>query len=166
MTDTGEKIKFTSSRFGEIEIPEKDLIHVPEGIIGFQHLTRFALLDTSGGESQFLWLQAVDEPKLAFIITDPLIFVPGYGIDMSEPDLARIGAMQKSPPALFAIVTVPQDNPDSISANLLAPLIFFEKESLMYQVVLEKGNWPIRCPLLEYVPEAGKASNAGGAEPC
>jgi len=148
MSETEKMIEFESARFGKIEIPESDIIHAPEGIIGFPRVTRYALLDPSGGQSLFLWLQAIDEPKLAFIITDPMMFVPGYAIDRAEPDLDRIGVSEKHPPALFAIVTVPPDNPDGITANLLAPLLFFEKDNLLYQIVVERANWSIKEPLM------------------
>ena len=149
MTDTDSKISFSSSRFGSLEIPESRIIRVPEGIIGFPDITRFALLDPSKGESVFLWLQAVDNPDLAFIITDPLAFIPEYVLDLAEPDLQRLDIAAKPPPALFVIVTVPPNNPDNVSINLLAPLLYFESENSLYQIVLEKADWPIRYPLLE-----------------
>jgi flagellar assembly factor FliW len=148
MTDSHQIVRFSSSRFGDIEVPADRLITVPDGIIGFPDFTRYALLDPSGGQSLFLWLHSVDSPDLAFIITDPVPFVPDYRIDASEPDLDRLALAGKEPPALFVIVTVPENDPDMISANLLAPLLFFESDSTLHQIVLEKGNWPLRYHLL------------------
>ena len=148
MTETEPTIRFHSSRFGDLEIPESKIISVPEGIIGFPDSKRYVLLDPSGGESLFLWLHAVDKPDLAFILANPLYFVPDYGIETSEPDLKRLDLLEKSAPALFVIVTVPENNPDGINANLLAPILYFESDNSIHQIVLEKGDWPLRYPLL------------------
>jgi flagellar assembly factor FliW len=149
MTDTDAKISFFSARFGDLEIPLSKIIILPEGIIGFPDSTRFALLDPSDGSSVFLWLQAVDNPDLAFIITNPLLFVPDYILDLSEPDIQRLDIAGKSPPALFSIVTVPPNDPDNVSINLLAPLLYFESENTLYQIVLEIADWPLKYKLLE-----------------
>ena len=141
-------LKFTSSRFGDLEIPEKRIIKAPEGIIGFPGEKRYVLLDPSGGQSAFIWLQSMDRPDLAFVLTDPSAFVSGYEISTDEPDLDRLGIMDKSTPALFVIVTVPKNDPDRINANLLAPLLYFDSEKEIYQVVLEKHDWPLRAYLL------------------
>ena len=80
MNETSRTIRFNSARFGEIEILEEKVISVPEGIIGFPDFRRFALLDPSSGAGLFLWLQAIDSPDLAFVITDPTAFVPDFKI--------------------------------------------------------------------------------------
>ncbi len=148
MTETQPTIRFKSSRFGDLEIPEEKVIRVPDGIIGFQEFKRYVLLDPTGGESLFLWLHCVDDPDLAFVIADPLAFVPGYRIDSSEPDIDRLNVAQKPAPALFVIVTVPPDDPDKINANLIAPLLYFESDNSLYQIILENADWPLRYFLL------------------
>lgn len=148
MFQTGETLSFKSSRFGEVTISRDKVIHVPEGIIGFPEYKSYALLDPSEGSSIFLWLHSVDSPELAFIVTDPRLFVPEYSIDSSEPSLERIGALTKTISALFAIVTIPKDNPDKASINLLAPLLLFD-DNVIYQVVLEKASWPLRHYLIQ-----------------
>ncbi len=148
MTETDPTIRFSSSRFGDLEIPRDKSITVPYGIIGFPDFKRYALLDPSGGQSLFLWLHSMEDPDLAFIITDPLAFIPDYRIESDEPDLKRMGLEGRPAPALFVIVTVPPDDPDGINANLLAPLLYFEDDNTVHQIVLEKGDWSLRHPLL------------------
>lgn len=148
MTDTSQPVRFISSRFGELEIPEQRIISVPEGIIGFPDYTRYALLDPSGGRSLFLWLQAVDAPDLAFIITDPHAFVPDYRIEGAEPDLQRLGIGGEPSPAVFVIVAVPPDNPNHVNANLAAPLVYIESDNTLFQIVLEHGDWPLKHYLI------------------
>jgi flagellar assembly factor FliW len=144
MINTPLMRRFLSSRFGEVEIPENLVIHVPDGIIGFPGYSDFALLDPSGGQSMFLWLQSVDKPELAFIVANPIEIAADYTIDLSEPDLIRLGVAEKNPPALFVIVSVPPDNPENVNANLIAPLLYFDSDKTLFQIVLEKKAWPIR----------------------
>jgi flagellar assembly factor FliW len=158
MADNPGLVKVVSATFGTVEIPEDKLISVPNGIIGFPDCRKYALLDPSKGMSLFLWLQSIDEPELAFIVTDPLVFVPEYQIQGSEPALERINVVWRKPPALFSIVTVPHDDPERVSLNLLAPLLFFSDDNELHQIVLEKAEWPLKYyivqPSLETEPEA------------
>jgi flagellar assembly factor FliW len=148
MPESEPTINLNSSRFGELIVPESRVISCPEGIIGFAGFDRYVLLDPSGGESVFLWLQSVDSPELAFIITDPTIFYPGYEIQTDEPDLERLKLAGKPDPALFVIVTIPANDPDKINANLVAPLLYHDSDNTLHQLVLEKSDWPLRGYLL------------------
>jgi len=159
MSDKGELISFNSSRFGITQIEPEKVITVPEGIIGFPQFRRYALLKPPGESSLFLWLHSLDNPDLAFILTDPLIFVPDFNISTEEPDLARLGLTGKNPPALFVIVTVPADNPDKININLMAPLLFFSSDNTLYQIVIEKEIRPLRHYIFG---EREKSANPGG----
>jgi len=166
MTDPAKFIKFTSSRFGELEIPIERVISVPQGILGFPDHHRYVLLDPSDGKSLFLWLQAVDPPDLAFIVTDPLGLVPDYQIQLTEPGLACLNVEERGAPALFVIATVPKDDPEKVNVNLLAPLIYFCDENILYQIVLENSLWPIRHYLLpqKSIDPAGPAPQPNGEE--
>jgi flagellar assembly factor FliW len=59
--------------FGKIEIKERQKIKFPKGILGFEHITEYALLNAK--QWPFYWLQAIDVPDLAFILIDPKIFM-------------------------------------------------------------------------------------------
>jgi flagellar assembly factor FliW len=155
MQNDKEITRFMSARFGELEIPSAKVIHIPGGIIGFPGFERYALIDSTGKTSPFLWLQAVDSPDLAFIITDPLPFVPEYQIQASEPGLERLGIEHKSAPALFVIVSIPMGDPGRMNINLMAPLIYFADENTISQVVLEKAPWPLRHYL---IPQEGASA--------
>ena len=167
MTENDPILSFNSSRFGDLEIPAERLITSPEGIIGFPDFRRYALLDPSAGQSAFIWLHAVENPDLAFIVTDPKVFFPDYEIRTDIPDLQRLGLLEKEPPAVFVIVTVPANNPEKINANLLAPLLYFRSDNTMFQVVLEGTDWPLRAPLIELLEQeeaAGDESTGASGE--
>ena len=66
-------MQIESRIFGSIEIDDDKIITIPNGLMGFEQYTRYALAfdnekQTKGG---ILWLQSVEEPALAFPMLDP-----------------------------------------------------------------------------------------------
>jgi GTP-binding protein EngB required for normal cell division len=72
-------LKVKTTRFGEIEVPENDVIHLPLGLIGFPELKKYVLLDHDK-ESPFKWFQALEDGAIAFVLIDPNI--PPTKIDL------------------------------------------------------------------------------------
>ena len=70
-----------TTRFGLVAIAEDRVISFPKGLLGFSECTRFCLLEP-GADACFFWLQSLDEPGLAFVITAPSLFVPDYSVPM------------------------------------------------------------------------------------
>ena len=64
-------------------VDDERVITFPGGLLGFPDHTRFALIQT-GEENYFFWLQSVDEPNLAFVVTDPSIFFKDYEVPIRE----------------------------------------------------------------------------------
>jgi flagellar assembly factor FliW len=64
-----------TTRFGVLDIADDRVLEFPKGLLGFSQHTRFCLLEP-GQDACFFWLQCVDEPSLAFVVTDPSLFVP------------------------------------------------------------------------------------------
>jgi len=60
-------LRLKTKPFGEIDVDERQVVDFPEGILGFDHIRKFAILD-SHEKSPFKWLQALEEPDLAFEI--------------------------------------------------------------------------------------------------
>ena len=77
-----------TTRFGPIEIDGQRVITFKEGLPGFPGMRRFALIQTSP-EPVFFWLQSVDEPGLAFVVCDPLAFVPDFRAGIRADDRCR-----------------------------------------------------------------------------
>jgi len=69
-------IKVKTTRFGDIEIDEKDVITLPSGIIGFPELKQYVLLDHDQ-DSPFKWLQSLEDGAIAFVMINPMLLKPG-----------------------------------------------------------------------------------------
>ena len=68
----------------------------PNGLLGFPNHTRYALIQT-GEENYFFWLQSVDEPNLAFVVTDPTIFFKDYEVPVREETQQELMLGAKTP---------------------------------------------------------------------
>ena len=69
-------MKINTRKFGRIEIEKTKILSMPEGLPGFPGFERFVLLEDPK-TAPFCWFQSVQEPNLALIVMNPLLFMPG-----------------------------------------------------------------------------------------
>lgn len=133
-------------RFGTIEFEEDDVLLFPEGILGFEDCRRYIVL-RHGEDSPFLWLQSVDRPEIAFLVTDPAHFEPNYSPEM-PPGVAQLLRLDENTPRLvYTILSIPRGKPEQMTANLAGPIVVNLAERLACQVVVEDGEWSTKHPV-------------------
>ncbi len=135
-------LKVKSTRFGELEIEEGKIINMPEGVIGFPE-KRFLLLSPEKGP--FHWLQAVDNPDLAFVVADPKTCVEDYCLKLTPEECRKLGLDDGTHAVELAVVTM-NSNPMEVTINLLGPIVFNPDNMTALQIVLENGNYTTRHP--------------------
>ncbi len=146
-------MKIKTKPYGEIEVSEKQRIYFPEGIIGFEDVQYYYLIDSK--EGPFYWLQAENNPDLAFLLVNPRIFMDNYELKVSEAELKSIGIEGKEDILDFAIVTVP-DDPSKISANLMGPIIINKKTRVAKQVISENDKYGVKHYILEEMKKSSE----------
>jgi flagellar assembly factor FliW len=123
--------------FGDIELPESDVIRFPEGILGFPNSRRFALITIE--ENPYLKaLQDIDNGQLSFLVIRPWDFFEDYEADIADGDLEQIGITEENKEkfSLYSIVTIGNTMADS-TANLVAPIIINHHNNTGRQFVLD-----------------------------
>ncbi len=70
-------IKINTKRFGEMEFSEDSIVKVIGGLIGLSGSENFVIIQYQD-DSPFYWLQCVDDPELALVMVNPLLFKPDY----------------------------------------------------------------------------------------
>ena len=153
-------MKIKTKPYGEVEVNEKQKLHFPEGIIGFEDVKYYYLLDSK--EGPFYWLQAEGDAGLAFLIVNPRIFMDKYELTVGKEDLKAIGAEGKLSESTdagtddsfldFAIVTVPEDH-SKMSVNLMGPIVINKKTRAAKQMISENEQYMVKHYILE---ELGK----------
>ncbi len=138
-------MKCRSSRFGSFEVKDESVLTFPSGLLGFHEQTRYVILDHDT-DAPFKWLQAVDDPDLAFVIMDPADIVEGYSLTPTSEALAEVKSDLADDLSIAVILTIPSADPASVTANLRGPLIMNPRTRLGKQVVLA-DSFPTRHAL-------------------
>ena len=141
--------------FGDVEIREQQIIDFPDGILGFDDVRKFVLLDAHDENSPLKWLQAYDEPELAFVIIRPVDFMKEYELVVSMNDIEAVGAETAENLLVFAIVTIPS-NPSDMTANLQGPIIVNPDKRLGRQAISLSDRYSVRHKILEEMKKAAE----------
>jgi len=126
-------ISFNTTRFGQISVPEEKIITFKDGIPGFSFAKRFVLLDYK--DTILKWLQSVDEPDLAFIVTEANNIEPAYEIMLDKSVKDHLEIDDEKSMAVLLILRV-QDG--KVIANFNGPLILNADKMLGAQVIIDK----------------------------
>lgn len=129
-------LQIDTSRFGTIEVTEKEIIAFPEGILGFEKQKQYALLPMPQND-YFYWLQSTTEKDLAFLVVDPFVFFPNYEFRLEDDILDRIKVTSKNQLAILTIVTIPKSGIKQATTNLVGPLVLNMEKQLGCQIVLQ-----------------------------
>lgn len=156
-------LKVKTTRFGEIEVKAEDLLHLPAGLIGFPELKRYVLLDHDSKGSPFKWLQSLDDGAIAFVLINPLLFKADYTVEVTETEVSDLDLKNEEDAVISVIVTIPT-NPQNMTANLKAPLVFNLQNRLGKQLVLSNQSYTTRHNIMEEVKKQTQAASPGVQE--
>lgn len=134
-----------TTRFGEVDIQNEAFITFPEGLLGFQDLRNFVILDDPNDDI-FAWLQSCELTSVAFPILEPEIFGQHYTSSLTKNEIESLKLTAGQSPTFMNIITIP-DDPTQMTANLKAPIVINQKEKLARQCVLQDNSLAIREPI-------------------
>lgn len=135
----------STTQFGNVEIQSEDIIRFPEGLLGFNDLKNFVLLDEPGDDI-FVWLQSCEDPQVVFPVLEPELFAPEYTPNLNRTDMLALALEAGQKPRVFTIITIP-DDATLMTANLKAPVVINTKKRLARQCVLQDNGLAIREPI-------------------
>jgi len=133
-----------TTRFGNLDIAEDRVITFPKGLLGFASYTRYCLLQPND-DACFFWLQSLDDPALAFVVTDPALFVPEYSVPVRPEQMESLGLQTLEEAQVFVIVNKVED---ALTGNLQGPLLVNAGRRTGEQVVLAEKRWTTRHKLM------------------
>ena len=141
-------MKLDTLRFGEIDIDEGKIFESKLPIIGFDTHKCFAIIEPNK-ESIFKWLQSIEDPALAFPIISVTMLDYDYSIDVSDNVLETLDIKDVEDVLVMNITSIPQDDPEATTINLLAPLLFNVKNGLAGQIILSGSGYEISYPMFK-----------------
>ena len=137
-------MKKINTRFGEVEYDPENLLHFPAGLIGLPKLRHFIVMPNKK-QGPLFWIQSVDEPDIAFVLTDPTNFFRDYQLIPEDSERESLLLEENDEHFILSVVTVPPDQ--KITLNLAAPILFAPKANRAIQVILENSNYSSKTPL-------------------
>ncbi len=158
-------MKIDTSRFGPLDIDGDRLLNFPQGLLGFPDFRQYVLLEAGNPDEHhaacpsFWWLQSVDVPDLAFVVTDPLLFVPTYRVPVHPQQLADFNVNSLDEAQVLVIVNKQHG---TLTGNLQGPLVINLETREGQQLVLSDRRYTTRVPLVE-LPQAVRAVPAAMA---
>ncbi len=146
-------MRINTSRFGQVEVDNGRLITFDKGLLGFPAYKQYALLQPTD-DSYFYWLQSIDAPELAFVVTDPALFVADYEVPIKADQMQAMGMTSLADAQVLVIVN---KRGNVLTGNLRGPLIINTLSKTGEQFVLSDRRFNTRVPLLELGGASGQA---------
>ena len=136
MTKSSQQRQINTERFGSVSVDEASIITFLQPILGFDSLKEFALFDHDD-ESPFKWLQSLEDPALAFVVTNPTLFGHNYEFNLPQEACTILNIQRAEDAQVLTMVTVPEEAPLQMTANFLGPIIFHNDTRQAMQLILE-----------------------------
>jgi flagellar assembly factor FliW len=160
-------LQIETTRFGVLPIDEAHVLEFISPIIGFEQATRFVLVDHEE-DSPFQWLQSLEDPELAFVVTLPASFGLNYTFELPEEAVQALNLSSEEDVLVLTLVTVPEENPALMTTNLLGPLVINATTYKALQVVLHDAErFPTKVRLLseDTLEQAATSTEVSSAKP-
>lgn len=134
-----------TTRFGVVDVDENRIITFPSGLLGFTNFTKYVLLQPDE-DGAFFWLQSLDAPELAFVVTDPSLWIKDYQVPIRREQMDEL-ALDKLESAQVFVILNKHDR--SLTANLQGPLVVNVVSREAMQLVLADKRWTTRHEIVQ-----------------
>jgi len=140
-------MQIRSTRFGPIDTEPGDLLHFPEGLVGFADCRDWVLL-ADGQNEALAWMQSVDRPELSLAVVSPRRFVPSFQLRVARCELEPLKLDHLKGVRVLVIVG---KTARSVTLNLKAPLVINLDRRLGRQVIAN-GQLPLQYEVASATP--------------
>ena len=140
-------VKINSTRFGDLEIDDEDVIHFPVGIPGFEDKHRWILVGDD--DNAIIWLHSTEDGSLALPVTPPQAVMSDYNARIPRESLEMVGKENLDDVILLIVVAIPPGRPWDMTANLRAPIIVNMATKIATQAIALNEDYDFRHPVLD-----------------
>ena len=137
-------MKTIQTRFGEVEYDPSHVLQFPEGLVGLDQLKNFLVMPNKK-QGPLFWIQCVDDPDFAFVVTDPTNFFLDYLVVPDDRDREKLGIDGQGECFVLVIVSISEEK--EITLNLSGPILYAPATNKALQVILEDPRYDTRTPL-------------------
>jgi flagellar assembly factor FliW len=139
-------MKIKSRHLGEIETSHPSILHLPEGLLGYEGHQSYCLLALEE-YLPFRWLVSAADPDLAFVVSSPEYFIEEpYPLTLGGSDAELLDLRASDALEVYVLVS-PAESGGVITADLKGPLVVNARTRLAKQVLLYSSRLSVRQPL-------------------
>ena len=131
---------------GIIKVKKDDIIHFPDGLLGFEEYTDFVILDITDCKP-FKSMLSVREGGPDFVIVEPLLIFDDYTPLNSAGSIHGLELGEPVNLVILSIVTL-SEKPEDITINLSAPVFLNQATKIAKQVALPDERYHTKVPVL------------------
>lgn len=152
MSSVGKKdsdtISLSTEKYGKIKIEKENIIIFVKGILGFEELRQFVIVNAVECRP-FELLVSVENPMVAFPVINPIpLFIDYDPLKLATAsDLAPLKINSEKDAEALCIVTL-GNRPEDVTVNLKGPILVNMKDRRGKQVVLADERYSLTQPLI------------------
>lgn len=140
-------VEVVTSRFGTIQVAPERIFFFPRGLIGFEHLKRYARLDSKKGRV-IQWLQALEDPETAFLVSEPRTYLPSFELKIGKSDASQALVEGVDPEKLETLTILHVDRAQNLlHIHVQAPLLLDPVSRRGVQVLTDAASPTVTVPL-------------------
>ncbi|HEX2896637.1 MAG TPA: flagellar assembly protein FliW [candidate division Zixibacteria bacterium] len=152
-----------SHRFGPLEIPENKIISMARPVLGFEKLGRFCLIEREEFWP-FLWMQSIEDPAVAFIVVNPVLFKSDYRIEINPNEISELEATTPELIETYVIANV-SDDWKLMTINLQGPILINTSNNKAKQLVLMNSEYKVQQIVFEHEKITSTVTAKAAKEP-
>lgn len=138
--------------WGDTEYTSKDIIHLKEGLFGFEHDTEYILIRFAEDNSTMLYLQSLSNEQLGFIVMNPFHLLPAYSPELSDEEVNLL-EIENAEDMVCYVICVANMPVDETTVNLKCPLVINTKNHQGMQIILDNQEYRFKHRLSDFRKE-------------
>jgi flagellar assembly factor FliW len=120
---------------------QESTIMFPNGILGFEELRAFTIIQKQKDQATVYWLQSEENPLIAFPLVDPANYGLTFSFDLTDAEQALLQSNSPEEIEVFLILAKDTEAKQGIQANIGGPIVINKVKRLGMQKVLYQVNF-------------------------
>ncbi|MDR1489487.1 MAG: flagellar assembly protein FliW [Desulfovibrio sp.] len=131
------------SRLGRREVMLDKVITFPRGLIGFEGLREFTLLQIREN-APLLFLQSLENARLGLLVADPFAFIPNYSLTVGDAEQEILRAEKPDDISVLVTASIPPGKPEQTALNMLGPILINHRARIGLQAPQTETGMPAK----------------------
>ena len=145
-------MEINAKYFGQVSYDKNELIHIVNGLIGFEAYTEYLPIPFHEDNDSLISLQCLEDETLSFILMNPFGLLNDYTPSLSGQDMKELDA-ETAEDLSYYVICVMRDSVAESTVNLKAPLVVNVRSRQARQVILDQSEYTFRHVIGDMIKE-------------